>query len=164
MVPTAMHHRALRQFTSYRWARPFPSGTVRAVQWDPFQVSANVPMSGLCGKSLVATARQAEDDEHDTAPKARSVVPAGSGGACIRHVGVVAAAAFLATALVLAAGPVASAPASPATAMRAPASAPAATGVRRPETVRLILIIHPRMVSCCCSAPATPQPELGPAS
>ena len=67
----------------------------------------------------MAIARQAEDDEHDTAPNAWLVVPAGSGGACIRHVGVRAAAAFLATGLALAAGPVASAPASPAIAASA---------------------------------------------
>src|SRR3984957_19262937 len=138
MAPTATHQCALRHFTPYRVTSPDPPGTARAVQCDPFQVSANVPRFRLCGKSLPAIARQAEDDEHDTAPAYWSVVPAGSGGACICHVGFVAAAAFLATGLALAATPVASAPASPAA---------TATCVSRSKTVRLIVIIRPRMMS-----------------
>ena len=43
MVPTATHHRALGHCTPYRYASPFPFGTARTVQRDPFQVSANVP-------------------------------------------------------------------------------------------------------------------------
>jgi hypothetical protein len=93
----------------------------------------------------MAIARQAEDDEHDTAPNARLVVPAGSGGACICHLGVLAAAAFLAPGLALATGPVAGVPASPAITASALA---AATSGSRPDTVRLILIVHPRAMRC----------------
>jgi hypothetical protein len=95
----------------------------------------------------MAIAMQAEDDEHDTASAACWIVPAGSGGACICHVGVVTAAAFLAAGLAVAAGPVASALASPAAA--AASATAAATSVSRPDAVRPILIIRPRMMSWC---------------
>jgi hypothetical protein len=79
-------------------------------------------------------------------PKAWLVVPAGSGGDGIYHVGAAAAAAFPAAGLALAAGPAASAPASTAAAA---SPAAAAICVSRPDAVRLLFIIHPRMVSGC---------------
>ena len=76
-------------------------------------------------------ARQAEDDEHDTAPKDWWSSGPASGGACMCHLGVLAAAAVVATRPVPAAGPDANAPASPATAASAPT---AATSVSRTAT------------------------------
>ena len=93
----------------------------------------------MCGKSLPAIARQAEDDEHDTAPAYWSVVPAGSGSDCIRHVGFAAAATLTAAGLALAAATQASTDA---------ASAPAAAArAGHHDLVRLIPSIHPRLMS-----------------
>jgi hypothetical protein len=48
-------------------------------------VSANWPRLLLREKELEPMARQAEDEEHDTPSKLWSIVPAGSGVACVRH-------------------------------------------------------------------------------
>lgn len=133
MAPTATHQCALRHCTPYRQASS-GFGSVRTVQRDPFQVSANWPK--LRWRSLSAIARQAEDDEHDTLPKAWSDVPAGSGGARIRQVGVDAAPVFPAAGPALGARPAASAITSPATA----ASAPGAVT----HVSRLVVSMYPR--------------------
>ena len=53
LLPTATHHCALRHFTPSRSSVAFPSGTVRTVQCDPFQVSANSPKPRKTHRSQV---------------------------------------------------------------------------------------------------------------
>ena len=119
-------------------------GTVRTVQRDPFQVSANWPKPCACNRDCDRQAGRGRRARHG----AKGLV--GRPGRLRRRLHLprrrLAAAAFPATGLAPATGPEANTPASPATAASAPT---AATSVSRPDTVRLIFIIHPRMMSGC---------------